>query len=78
MTLELSELAARAAEVIAAVDAGERVQLTRAGVAVAVVRPEPVAGGNERLLGFAPGAVKWMAEDFTRPLPDDTWAGDQP
>ena len=78
MTLELDQLAARAAEVIAAVDAGERVQLTRGGVAVAVVRPEPKAGGNERLLGFAPGAVKWASEDFTRPLPDDTWTAGQP
>ncbi len=76
MTLELNDLAARAAEVIAAVTAGEPVVLTRDGAVAATFQP-PLAG-NERLIGFARGSVLRVADDFTRPLPDDTWAGGAP
>ena len=79
MTLEFSELAARAAEVIAAVAAGETVVLTRDGIAAAHLTPiGPTAEGNERLIGFARGTVTWVSDDFAAPLPDDTWAEGTP
>jgi antitoxin (DNA-binding transcriptional repressor) of toxin-antitoxin stability system len=61
------------------VEAGETVQLTRQGAAVAHLRPvAPSVASNERLIGFARGIVRRVSDDFTKPLPDDTWTGGNP
>ena len=78
MTLELDQLAARAAEVVAAVEAGQAVLLMRHGAVAATLRPMSTAVGNERLLGFAPGVVRRVSDDFTKPLPEDTWMSGAP
>lgn len=71
MTLELSELAGRLADLRAALAAGERVRLTDAGREVACVHPTPppvTAEQAARRFGCFPGLVQYMAPDFDAPM----------
>jgi prevent-host-death family protein len=65
----VTEAKAQLSRLLAAVEAGERVVIGRAGRPVAVLTPyreDP----EPRVLGGWEGAV-WMAEDFDAPLPDE-------
>jgi antitoxin (DNA-binding transcriptional repressor) of toxin-antitoxin stability system len=77
MTLELNELAARVAELVAAVEAGEPVLLTRGGMSAAHVQPTIPPGSPTRKFGLGVGlGPYYMAPDFNDPLPDEFWFGD--
>lgn len=79
MTLELASLKDRAAELAAWLQAGETVEITNDGRVLGLLTAPPPAGADgERLIGFARGSVRHVADDFTRPLPDDVWSGGAP
>ena len=79
MTIEMSELADRVAELGERLRAGEVVTLTDAGATLGTVTPK----ANERSsrtgrLGCAPGVVGDIPADFNDPLPDEFWLGGRP
>jgi prevent-host-death family protein len=69
-TVDVNELAARWAELLAAAEAGGDVIVTEGNVPKARIVPLPAP----RVLGLHPGAIE-MSDDFDAPLPEEFWMG---
>ena len=68
--VELSDLGARFAEVLALAESGADVVLTEQHVPRARLVP---LGSSSRMAGLHPGAIE-VSGDFDDPLPDAFWA----
>ncbi|MFO0847006.1 MAG: type II toxin-antitoxin system prevent-host-death family antitoxin [Gemmataceae bacterium] len=75
--IDVRELPARFAELVAKAAAGDEVVVTSSGQRLALLTPL-VRPDRERLFGFARGSVEWIAPDFDAPLPDEFWHGGTP
>ena len=75
--VDVNELAARFAELLAKATAGDEVVITDERKPLAWLNPIPQPGGP-RVPGFAKGAFLGMSPDFDAPLPDEFWLGGNP
>lgn len=69
-TITLQDLAHDPAALLDRVEAGERLLVTRGGLAVAELRPVSPVRLTPRPFGLAAGAFA-VPDDFDAPLPDD-------
>lgn len=76
-TVNIHDAKTRLSALIAAVEAGEEVIISRANKPVAklvAVESNP----KKRIAGLHKGNVLYISEDFDEPLPDEFWLGNGP
>jgi prevent-host-death family protein len=76
-TVNIHEAKTNLSALIAAVEAGEEVIISRANkpvVKLVAVESKPA----KRIPGLHKGAVLYISEDFDAPLPDEFWLGNGP
>jgi prevent-host-death family protein len=72
LNINIHEAKAKLSEYLAAVEAGETVQICRRNVPVAQIVPLPKAGTQPRAIGLGPGGPDYeIPDEFWEPLPDD-------
>jgi len=72
LNINIHEAKARLSEYLAAVEAGETVQICRRNVPVARIVPLPKAGAQSRAIGLGPGGPDYeIPDEFWEPLADD-------
>ncbi len=76
-TVNIHEAKTNLSALIAAVEAGEEVVISRANKPVVkLVAME--SAQKKRQFGLHKGAALYISEDFDAPLPDAFWLGDEP
>jgi len=72
-TVDVHEVQAHLAELLALVTAGTEIIVTEGSTPVARIVSMPGAT-IPRVAGLHPGAI-WTSEDFDEPLPEEFWTG---
>lgn len=76
-SVNIHEAKTHLSALIAAVEAGEEVIISRANKPVVKLIAVESKGG-QRIPGLHKGAVLYISEDFDAPLPDEFWLGNGP
>ena len=76
-SVNIHEAKTRLSALIAAVEAGEEVIISRANKPVVKLVAMQSKSG-QRIPGLHKGAVLYISEDFDTPLPEEFWLGNDP
>jgi antitoxin (DNA-binding transcriptional repressor) of toxin-antitoxin stability system len=74
--IDLQEKETTVEELLALIEDGSEVILTKGETPVARVLPIKELPKKERSPGMHPNSI-WMSDDFNDPLPDEFWFGDE-